>query len=212
VITAIFRRNEMKRRFFIFVLIFSVFALAACSSKDENNDSTNDGDNTGDGPKCGNGIIEEGEVCDGNVPCWQAGHFYPEFEAVCSSDCSGYDTGKCQARPDDDLCGNFVKDDKETCEQGETKPCTELPGNYVTGDAGCNRWCTGWETTNCSAGGTKTCAQLFNCVDACADDACIEKCKGEGSAQGLELYEDLYECWNSSCASGADKTECMKEN
>ena len=202
----------MKKIISILILVLAVLFFAACSSNGDDN-TKDDSDNTGDGPKCGNGIIDEGEVCDGNVPCWQAGHFYPEFEAKCNADCTAYDTSKCQKRPDDDLCGNFVKDDRETCEQGETKPCDDLPGNYIVGDAACNRWCTGWDPTNCSAGGTKTCAQIFTCVDKCASDsACIEKCKSEGSEQGLSVFNDLYECWTGNCASGADKEECMKEN
>jgi hypothetical protein len=202
---------KMKKIVYVLILVFSVLFVLSCSSKKDDNES-NDSDSTGDGPKCGNGVIDEGEICDGNIPCWQAGHFYPEFEAKCNADCTAYDTAQCQKRPDDDLCGNFVKDDKETCEQGETKPCTELPGSYETGDAACNRWCTGWDPTNCSTGGNKTCAQIFTCVDACTDDACIEGCRGQGSEQGLELFNALYECWTGNCASGADKEECMKES
>ncbi|HQN73885.1 MAG TPA: hypothetical protein PLB16_10760, partial [bacterium] len=202
----------MKKIVYVLILVFSVLFVLSCSSGKDDNDSNNDSDSTGEGPRCGNGVIDEGEICDGDIPCWQAGHFYPEFEAKCNADCTAYDTKKCQKRPDDDLCGNFVKDDKETCEQGETKLCTELPGSYVTGDAACNRWCTGWDPTNCSTGGNKTCAQIFTCVDACADDACIEGCRGQGSEQGLELFNALYECWTGNCASGADREECMKQN
>ncbi|HNT28539.1 MAG TPA: hypothetical protein PKH10_10220, partial [bacterium] len=46
---------------------------------------------------CGNGIVEPGEVCDGNsVYCedldpneWNSGTAY------CNSTCTGYDTGDC---------------------------------------------------------------------------------------------------------------------
>lgn len=201
----------MKKMILVLISVLAVLFVLACSSG-SGDTSKDDSDNTSSGPKCGNGIIEEGEICDGNVPCWQAGHFYPELFAECNSDCSAYNTSKCQKRDPEDLCGNFVKDNRETCEQGETTPCVGLPGNYVTGDAACNRYCTGWDPTNCSAGGNKTCAQLFTCVDNCADDAaCKETCTSAASDQGLELYNALHACWSTSCASGADKNECMKQ-
>ncbi|MGI6395311.1 MAG: hypothetical protein ACOX2F_11400 [bacterium] len=204
----------MKKLSFIVTLIAVAFlAFYSCSSKDEDDSSGGKGgDNSGGAPKCGNGIIEEGEVCDGNASCWQAGHFYPEFEATCNDDCKSWkDTSKCIKRDPYDLCGNFVKDDNEVCEQGETKPCSELKETFVSGDATCNRYCTGWDILDCSSGGTKTCAQLFDCVDKCADETCKETCVAEGSEQGTNLFNALYDCWTSNCASGADKKSCMTE-
>lgn len=193
----------------LFVLMFIV-ALVAVSCSDDNSNTENDSDSISGGPECGNGTIEEGEFCDGNVPCWQAGHFYPELEAKCNADCSAYDLSKCVPREDDDNCGNGQKDEKETCEMGDTKPCTELPGNYTTGDADCNRYCTGWDPTKCSTGGTKTCSQIFQCVTACADDACKTACVEAGTEEGKQLYETLNTCNVANCSGGVD-TACLEE-
>ncbi|HNW81492.1 MAG TPA: hypothetical protein PKG52_01255 [bacterium] len=198
-------------RNFLFVLSF-IFALVTVSCGDGGSNSENDSDSTSNGPECGNGIIEEGEFCDGNVPCWQAGHFYPELEAKCNADCTAYDLSKCVPREDGDNCGNGQLDSHEICEMGNTKPCTELPGNYITGDAACNRYCTGWDPTNCSAGGTKTCSQIFQCVTACADDACKTACVDSGSEQGKGLYETFNTCYTANCSGSDDIAVCMDTN
>ncbi len=205
----------MKKLVYVLILVLSVLFVFSCSSKkDDDNDSKNDSDSTADGPKCGNGVIDEGEICDGNVPCWKAGCYWPETDAICKDDCSGYDLGNCIAKPEDQCdCGDGqLTTPPETCELGMTTPCAELPGSYVEGDADCNRWCTGWDTANCSTGGNRTCSQIFTCVDACTDDTCIQTCRDQGSEQGLELFNALYDCSKSNCEGSADKKECMKES
>lgn len=197
----------MRNLLFTFMFVLALLTVS-CSG---GSSSSNDSDNISGGPECGNKIVEEGEFCDGNVPCWQAGHFYPEGQATCSADCSLYDLSKCVPRDADDNCGNGQADDRETCEMGNTKPCTELPGSYITGNADCDRYCTGWDTTNCSAGGTRTCAQIFTCVTACADDACKQACIDSGSEQGKGVYESLKTCGDSNCSGQADLKACMAE-
>jgi len=199
------------RKLLIVSVIFLTVFLFSCSS---NKTSENDSDSTSStGPVCGNGIIEEGEFCDGNVACWEVGHFYPETEAVCKDDCKEYNLSACVERDPDDTCGNGKLDDREVCEQGDKKPCTELPGSYVSGDADCNRDCNGWTLLNCSSAGTKTCSQILTCVDGCAaDDTCIQACHDSASEQGKTLYEALDKCYTEQCPSGADKITCMEEH
>ena len=173
-------------------------------------ESSNSGE-AGGGPKCGDGKVEGNEVCDGNVPCWQAGHFYPELEAVCNSDCTAYDTSKCIKRDPSDNCGNFQIDSGEACEQGNTKPCTELPGNYTQGEADCRRDCRGWNLENCSTGGKyRSCAQILECVKVCADDSCKNACKEAGTDQGASLFADLEKC-AASCG-GVTDNNCLTNN
>ena len=182
---------------------------------DENTDDTdsNNGGGNNEQPEsnCGNGKIEGNEVCDGDVACWQAGHFYPEGKATCNSDCSAYDTSKCIKRDPSDNCGNFQIDSGEACEQGNTKSCTELPGNYTQGEADCRRDCRGWNIENCSTGGKyRSCAQILDCVKVCADDSCKNACKEAGTDQGASLFADLEKC-AASYGGVADK-DCLTTN
>ena len=49
-------------------------------------------------PVCGNGIVESGEVCDGDsVKCTAIDSDYIGGTAVCNSTCSGYDESSCEA-------------------------------------------------------------------------------------------------------------------
>ncbi|MBQ3368302.1 thrombospondin type 3 repeat-containing protein [bacterium] len=49
-------------------------------------------------PVCGNGIVEKGEVCDGDsVKCTAIDSDYISGTAVCNSTCSGYDESSCEA-------------------------------------------------------------------------------------------------------------------
>ena len=200
----------MKKIVTISVFAFCLVSFVSCgSSSDSGGDG---GESSGDGmPRCGNGKIEGSEVCDGDAACWQAGHFWPEGKAACKSDCSGYDTSRCVPRDPSDKCGNGELDRGETCEQGETKPCSELPGNYTEGNADCRRDCYGWNPENCSTGGkNKTCAQILECVNKCADESCKEACKAAGTDQGTERFAALENC--AAVCGGVSDTECLMQN
>ena len=193
----------MKKIFSLLVFVLVVATFASCGSGSGN------GESSGGFPICGNGKIDAGEVCDGDVSCGEAGHFYPEGKATCNSDCSAYDTSKCAPRDPSDLCGNGQIDSGESCEQGDTKPCSELASNYTQGDAQCRRDCRGWNPENCSNGGkTKPCSLILDCVSKCGgDNACESDCKAEGTDQGAELYSALESC-AASCG-GITNQECL---
>lgn len=196
----------MKKIVTISVFVFCLVSFVSCGSSSES------GGESGGFPRCGNGRIEGGEVCDGDVACWEAGHFYPEGKATCQSDCSGYDTSKCVPRDPSDKCGNGEKDSGESCEQGETKPCGELDAAFTEGDATCRRDCRGWETMNCSKGGkNKPCSLILNCVKACGgDDSCVNECKKTGTDDGLAKYEELEQC--AAACGGVLDEECLGKN
>lgn len=198
------------KRFIVSVFLFVAFFAVSCGSGSGSASGVNGSESNTS--SCGNGVIEGSEVCDGNVPCWQAGHFYPEFEAVCNSDCSAYDTSKCRPRDPSDNCGNGTKDSGESCEQGETLACTDLPNSkFSEGTATCRSDCRGWNTDNCSNGGkTKTCAQILACVVDCkGDSSCESNCKNLGTQQGSEAYSALESC--ASACSGVADEECLKK-
>jgi len=200
----------MKKILGISVFVFCMMLLVSCGG---GSSSSENGEADSNVPKCGNGKIDEGEVCDGEVACWEAGHFYPEGKATCNSDCTARDTSKCMARDPNDNCGNFQIDSGESCEQGNTKPCSELQGgSFTQGDATCRRDCRGWNVENCSNGGKiRPCSYILDCVKKCAGDAsCESSCKAEGTDQGASLYADLEKC-AASCGGVADE-ECLTNN
>ena len=197
----------MKKFLTIPVFAFCLVSLASCGSG-----SSGSGGEGVFGPTCGNGRIEGNEVCDGDVSCGEAGHFYPEGKATCNSDCSGYDTSKCAPRDPSDKCGNGQIDSGESCEQGDTKPCAELSASFSQGDAACRRDCRGWNPENCSNGGkTKPCSLILDCVRKCGgDSSCESSCKESGTDQGTALYADLEAC--AAYCGGVADDECLTKN
>lgn len=197
----------MKKIAAILIFAFCLVSFVSCGGG-----SGEGGESSGGIPICGNGKIEAGEVCDGDVACWEAGHFWPEGKATCKSNCSGYDTGKCVPRDPSDKCGNGEIDSGESCEQGETKTCNELDASFAEGEATCRRDCRGWETMNCSKGGkNKPCSMILNCVKGCAGDStCAEECKKTGTDEGLSKYEELETC--AAACGGVTDDQCLVSN
>ena len=198
----------MKKFLTISVLVLSLLSFVSCGSDSK---SDNGEGKSGKSSKCGNGEIEGDEVCDGDVSCDKAGHFLPASTAFCNADCSAYDTSKCIARDPNDTCGNGQLDSGESCEQGDTKPCSELSPNFSIGEAACRTDCRGWNPENCSNGGKyRNCTQILECMTKCADDSCKNGCRETGTEQGISLFEALESC-AASCGGIADE-ECLKSN
>ena len=107
---------------FLLILLALSFVFVSCGADDEEdganggngnggNSSENGGDsgeggnNGGDngnqqGEICGNGIVEESEICDsGTKDCTSIDYGYTGGQATCKSDCSGWDTANCQGTP-----------------------------------------------------------------------------------------------------------------
>ncbi len=73
---------------------------------------------------CGNGLIEDGEVCDtptlGGATCISEG--FDDGSLACTATCDALDTSGCGS------CGNFIVDGDEECDEGDTLPtevCTD---------------------------------------------------------------------------------------
>ncbi len=68
-----------------------------------------------DGGVCGNGDLEEGEICDrdklGGDNC--TNYNYTGGDLKCLDDCSGYSFDSCTG---DAVCGNGIIDGSELCE------------------------------------------------------------------------------------------------
>ena len=199
-----FFTGEKMKKFVALMFVFIAFMLVSCGGGSSSN---GEGGFAG-GPRCGNGKIEGNEVCDGDVSCGEAGHFYPEGTAKCKSDCSAYDTGNCIARQAGDKCGNGKIDSGESCEVGDTKSCKEISSTFAGGDAACRNDCFGWELSTCVNGGTKTCAQILTCVKECAGDAaCENTCKTSGTEDGKAGFSQLEGC--AAACGGVTDEECL---
>ncbi|HQN71802.1 MAG TPA: SUMF1/EgtB/PvdO family nonheme iron enzyme [bacterium] len=99
--------------------------------------------------ECGNSIVEQGEVCDGNFKlCSEIDpDKYTMGFASCFGHCNGWDSSKCK---DFHMCGNEFLEQMETCEIGQTKECAILyPSIFATGEAVCNEYCTEWNISSC---------------------------------------------------------------
>lgn len=95
---------------------------------------------------CGNGNLDPGEICDGDVlDCSQVAGAKPYGKAPCKDDCSGWDTSGCYDDPDSPgngdngngegsgsgpVCGNGILEVGEECDDG----------NRIDGD-GCSANC-----------------------------------------------------------------------
>ena len=155
-------------------------------------------------PVCGNGILEDGEICDGfevnGKTCEEIVGFGSTGQPVCNAICNGIDPGTCSPEI---KCGNGVLDANEECDGTEylfgRDTCAKYDSaRYSSGDLTC---------TNCKVDASK----------------CIEKC-GNGEIDGGEVCDGAnlngescqtlvgtgskgtLKC-NNTC-SGFDKSDC----
>lgn len=99
---------------------------------------------------CGNGFVENNEVCDlttGRSCTLIDSTLYKNGKAYCLPDCSGWDTTSCVKRS---TCGDGIVETDEPCEIGDTKACIAINSSlYIGGTATCNATCTGWTVSSC---------------------------------------------------------------
>lgn len=156
---------------------------------------------------CGNGQLDDGEVCDGNLlngrDCTALGEGYTGT-LKCLADCSGYDETACVA-PQMNKCGNGQLDAGEVCDGNLLNgfDCTALGEGY-TGTLKCLSNCSGYDDTECIA------PQINKCGNGQIDDG--EVCDGDSlngrdcSALG-EGYTGTLKCLDN--CSGYDETGCV---
>ncbi len=131
-------------------------------------------------PICGDGVIDEGEECDGNAlggeTCESLG--YDNGDLACGDDCI-FDTSNCTG--DGPECGNGVIEYREECDGnnlgGETCESLGYDGGVLTCDDDCN-----FDTKACvnCADGLTYCGG--DCVDTQSDNnhcgECFNRCLG----------------------------------
>jgi len=124
--------------------------------------------------RCGDGSVDPGEVCDGDVVCTSAGGSFLDC-----LDCRSFTSGPCTPSPPS-RCGDGVRDDGEACDDGNTADCdgcsarctVERLGNGVLD---CDEECDDGNTADCDGcDGTGT----IECSDGAIDAECGEVCDG----------------------------------
>ncbi len=114
----------------------------------------------GGGSLCGNGNVDNGELCDGDTtPCSQLANTPPNGTAKCTANCLGWDKSGCyDGGSSDNGSGNNGgsgngSSDKENCGNGfldAGEQCDD--GNKMDGD-GCSKYCMKESGTKSSSSG-----------------------------------------------------------
>jgi hypothetical protein len=221
----------LKKSLFI---IFLTFVIVSCESakkipvndnddtgKNDNNvvnDDSEEGDDNHVSETCGNEVVEEGEVCDGNlVNCVDINdQLYTGGKAWCKEDCSGFDTVTCEEVFHE--CGNSIVEGPEECDGGLVD-CVEIdPYLYSGGKAACEDDCSGWDTITCDErepvcgdsvtelgevcdSETKKCVEIdpkYYLGDAPCNDKCdgwiLDNCVEGEAVCGNDIVEGFEEC------------------
>ena len=132
---------------------------------------------------CGNGVVEPGEVCDGDVACTSPGGSF----LICSA-CAAFTSGPCSTTTtlpgQPPRCGDGVVDAGEQCDDGNTTDCDgcsarctrEVVGNGVVD---CGEECDDGNTTDCD--GCNADGEI-ECGNGVIDAECGEVCDGDDVA------------------------------
>ncbi len=109
------------------------------------NSNSNANDNTNDntvGPNCGNGVIDQGEDCDGaalgGLNCISLGHLGGDL--ACQTSCTFDQTDCFDTQP---VCGNDILEPTEECDGPDLGgvSCIDLGEGFSGGNLGCTSLC-----------------------------------------------------------------------
>ncbi len=188
----------MRRLLLCSFVCVAVGLVAACGGETGGDDS--------DSPVivdevCGDGDIQEGEVCDGDnlggETCQSLGHGAGEL--ACRSNCTDFDRSNCGAPAS---CGDGTIDDGEECDGsalgGET--CGDL--GFGGGELACSDNCLEYDTSGCEAPETCGNGEIDDgevCDGDNLDGATCESLD-EGSGE-LSCADDCMQYDSSGCES-----------
>ncbi|MCA9401465.1 MAG: hypothetical protein KC713_07545, partial [Candidatus Omnitrophica bacterium] len=157
------------------------------------------------GPCCGDNIINNNEVCDGNSQNCQTSDGYPGTQE-CDTQCLGF-----SACVSSEYCGDGIANGDEVCDS-DSRNCTD-PDGYA-GAQDCSQQCTGYNTTcisfeYCGDGvmnGNETCDSVSqNCTTPdgyAGSQLCQQDCTGFNTCSSFEYCGDGVVNGNESCDDG----------
>ena len=157
--------------------------------------------------RCGNGVVEPGEVCDGDVACTSPGGSFLRCSA-----CAAFTSGPCSVTTttlpgSSPRCGDRILDPGEQCDDGNTTDCDgcsarctrEVVGNGVVD---CGEECDDGNTTDCD--GCNAHGEV-ECGNGVIDTECGEVCDGDDVA-GQTCPGGIVTC-AADCRS-VDRSHC----
>lgn len=184
-----------------------------CSSPgDEDEDGAADCDDADcaesfDCPVCGNGIVQQGEVCDGPGTVGSCvDHGFELGMATCSSTCS-VDTSDCR----NPTCGDGVREGSEACDDGNTDPldgcsadcgieagdgCSDAVALDARWDEDAGRYVWSVDLTAFSADLTPPCSDVSGLPDAVGSFTAPSAGTWELSVSHATLW-----AWDGTCSS-----------
>ncbi len=143
-------------------------------------------------PSCGNGILDNGEVCDGTLfaeskaTCSEWDDKYISGRVFCNKKCS-LDFGLCVEKP---ACGNGILDAGEACDgdlfSGGKTACNAWNNKYLSGEITCNQCAVDYSQ----------CVEYPSCGNGILDNN--EACDGKLFSGGKKLCRD----WDDKYISG----------
>ena len=159
---------------------------------------------------CGNGIVELGEACDGqrlnDQTCATIVGPGSTGNLTCLPDCGGFDTSGCSAPT---TCGNGMIDGSELCDGSNLggATCATILGEGSSGYLGCNKNCSEFDTSYCSA--PTTCGNgKIDSGETCdgallPNGSSCETVVGAGSTGNLSCAANCYAFDRSSCTAAS---------
>ena len=151
--------------------------------------------------RCGDGVVDPGEVCDGDVTCTSPGGSFLDCSA-----CGSFTSGSCTPPPSDP-CGNGVSDPGEECDDGNAADCdgcsarctVERVGNGIVD---CDEECDDGNTVDCDGCDS---SGTLECGNDVIDGECGEVCDG-GNVAGQTCAGGVVTC-AADCRS-VDRSQC----
>ncbi len=179
---------------------------SADSSGEDDSSAGEDDSSTGPASWCGNGAIDQGEVCDGDAlgdaTCVSQG--YDAGSLGCAEDCTALRTNACET-----TCGNGVAGLGETCDGQDLGPETCVTQGYDSGELACAASCDGFIDTGCGTCGNAVVDGTEACDGANLGGA---TCTTQGFAAGALACDDacgfvVSGCWATSSVTEIPATQ-----
>ncbi|MBX7082609.1 MAG: lamin tail domain-containing protein [Nannocystaceae bacterium] len=166
---------------------------------------------------CGNGTLDEGEVCDGaefgDLSCQSQG--FLSGELTCAINCKSFGTSMCILS----VCGDDQVDGDEVCDGTDLAGEDCISQGFLAGTLACNEFCNAFDTNGCAP---NICGNgTIERGEACDSDdlggvTCVDLGHDEGTlACAGDCSYDESGCIDYSCGDGIvnkDNEECDGED